>query len=150
MMRRSKKNLEAINDTKIPLHLVCADIRDVRIQNAAIVVLNYTLQFLPPEQRAQMTQNIYEGLRPGGVLILSEKIAFTDEREQRIQTEWYYAFKQFHGYSKMEISQKRTALENVLIPDTWQTHRQRLQRAGFETVHLWHRFFRFASMIAIK
>jgi len=150
MIRRSKVNLKAINDAQIPLQLVCADIRDVHIQNAAMVVLNYTLQFVPPEQRAQMIQTIYDGLRPGGALILSEKIVFEDEHEQQFQTEYYYAFKQFHGYSDMEISQKRTALEHVLIPDSWETHRRRLIRAGFKSAHIWLQYFSFVSILAVK
>jgi tRNA (cmo5U34)-methyltransferase len=149
MIRRSRGILSQEPQTAA-VQLVCADIRSVRISNASLVILNYTLQFLDPQERQPLLDRIYKGLLPGGALLLAEKIAFEDKAEQSFQTDWYYAFKTYNGYSQMEISQKRTALENVLIPDTWQTHRQRLQRAGFETVHLWHRFFRFASMIAIK
>jgi tRNA (cmo5U34)-methyltransferase len=149
MIRRSREILQARPQTAA-VHLICADIRSVNIVNASLVILNYTLQFLDPEERQPLLDRIYSGLQPGGALLLAEKIAFEDKTEQDFQTEWYYAFKTYNGYSQMEISQKRTALENVLIPDTWHTHRQRLERAGFETVHLWHRFFRFASMIAIK
>ena len=149
MIRRSRDILRHQPQTAA-VQLVCADIRSVKITNASLVILNYTLQFLEPEERQPLLERIYNGLQAGGALLLSEKIAFEDEAEQSFQTDWYYAFKTYNGYSQMEISQKRTALENVLIPDTWQTHRRRLQEAGFKTIHLWHRFFRFASMIAIK
>ncbi len=149
MINRSKEILSQAPQAKL-IHLICADIRDIKIKNASLVVLNYTLQFLNPAQRRELIQTIYSGLLPGGGLLLSEKIAFDDTQEQDFQTDWYHAFKEFNGYSKLEISQKRTALENVLIPDSWQTHRQRLQKAGFKTVHLWQRFFSFASIIAIK
>ncbi len=149
MIRRSRDILHRQPETAA-VQLVCADICSVRIANASLVILNYTLQFLEPEERLLLLKRIFNGLQPGGALLLSEKIAFEDETEQAFQTDWYYAFKTYNGYSQMEISQKRTALENVLIPDTWQTHRRRLQEAGFKTIHLWHRFFRFASMIAIK
>ncbi len=149
MIRRSEKIIKktAHGDS---IHLICADIRGVKIENASLVVLNYTLQFLAPEERMDLLNTIYSGLLPGGGLLLSEKIAFEDREEQEFQTDWYHAFKAFNGYSKLEISQKRSALENVLIPDSWQTHQLRLQNAGFETIHLWQRFFSFASIIAIK
>ncbi len=150
MLRRAKANLNHLQEKQIVLQLICADIRDVAIQNAAIVTLNYTLQFLAPDQRPQMVQRIYNGLRPGGALILSEKIAFEEEREQRFQTDWYHTFKQFNGYSEMEISRKRSALENVLIPDSWAAHRQRLTQAGFKSAHIWLQYFSFVSILAVK
>lgn len=149
MIRRSRERLNSQPETAA-VQLVCADIRSVNIKNASLVILNYTLQFIEPKERQPLLNRIYNGLHPGGALLLSEKIAFEDDAEQSFQTEWYYAFKTYNGYSEMEISQKRSALENVLIPDTFSKHKQRLERAGFTTVHLWHRFFSFASMVAIK
>lgn len=149
MIRKSRKLLKA-SGTGPDIQLVCADIRDVKIKNASLVILNYTLQFLSPADRTDLIKKIYAGLLPGGGLLLSEKIKFTDSAEQDFQTDWYYAFKEYNGYSRLEISQKRSALENVLIPDTWDTHRQRLHAAGFESIHLWQRFFSFASIVAIK
>ena len=149
MINRSKKILTSVSGAEL-IHLVCADIRTIKIENASLVVLNYTLQFLDPSERAELIQSIYSGLIHGGGLLLSEKIAFDNAREQDFQTDWYHAFKEFNGYSKLEISQKRSALENVLIPDSWQTHQKRLQNAGFKSIHLWQRFFSFASIIAIK
>ncbi len=149
MIRRAYKLIERIKSSAIP-HLVCADILDIKIKRASLVVLNYTLQFLNPSERKEIIRNIFTGLVEGGALLLAEKIAFDDSDEQGFQTEWYHNFKEFNGYSKMEISRKRTALENVLIPDSWETHKNRLKKAGFKTVHLWHRFFSFASIIAIK
>ena len=149
MIRRSGKIIRETARTDA-IHLVCADIRDINIKNASLVVLNYTLQFLDPARRMDLIRSIYSGLLPGGGLLLSEKIAFDEAEEQDFQTDWYHAFKEFNGYSKLEISQKRTALEKVLIPESWPTHQTRLQKAGFKTVHLWQRFFSFASIIAIK
>lgn len=149
MIRKSAKLLKATGAGP-DIHLVCADIRDIKIEQASLVILNYTLQFLSPTDRDRLMVNIYQGLLPGGGLLLSEKLKFDKETEQDFQTDWYYAFKEYNGYSQLEISQKRSALENVLIPDTWDTHRQRLQSAGFESIHLWQRFFSFASIVAIK
>ena len=87
---------------------------------------------------------------PGGVLVLSEKIRFESDAEQAIQTRLHHEFKRANGYSDLEISQKRAAIEKVLIPETLADHRDRLQRAGFDQVLVWYQCFNFVSMLAIK
>jgi tRNA (cmo5U34)-methyltransferase len=134
----------------VPVEVRCADIRDIAIHNASVVVLNFTLQFIPIADRAALLQRIYQGLLPGGILILSEKLAFDDARQQALQTDMHHAFKQAQGYSDLEISQKRSALDNVLIPEAFATHQQRLLQAGFDSVSIWFQYFNFASMIALK
>jgi tRNA (cmo5U34)-methyltransferase len=126
----------------------CADIRDVSMQDASVVVLNFTLQFLPVEERLPLLQKIRQGMLEGGVLILSEKIAGADEEEDRLLVEMHHAFKGANGYSELEISQKRAALEEVLLPETIATHEARLQAAGFSRVDLWFQCFNFVSFIA--
>ncbi len=133
-----------------PVTILCQDILDTEIDNASVVVLNFVLQFVPKEQRPSLIQKIYVGLQPGGVLILSEKIAFEDEDENQRQIGLHEAFKRAQGYSEMEISRKRTALENVLIPETLATHHTRLKEAGFTASNTWFQCFNFASIIAIK
>jgi tRNA (cmo5U34)-methyltransferase len=95
-------------------------------------------------------QKIHQGMRPGGVLVLSEKLGFDDKQEQAFQEAMQLAFKRANGYSELEISQKRSALEKVLVPDTLQQHQQRLAQAGFSSSHLWFQAFNFASIVAIK
>jgi len=136
--------------TKTPVDLVNADIRDVDIKNASVVVLNFTLQFIDPADRLSLLQKIYDGMLPGGVLILSEKIVFENPQKQSLMTELHLAFKKFHGYSDLEISQKRSALENVLVPETVGTHINRLKKAGFARAEQWFLCFNFSSFIAIK
>ena len=132
------------------LEVRCENIENTEINNASLVIVNFTLQFLPPDSRLSLLQNIYQGLMPGGALVLSEKIVFADEKENQHQIEWYHNFKRANGYSDLEISQKRAALENVLIPDTLETHQQRLRKAGFVDSYRWFQSFNFASVIAIK
>ena len=129
---------------------VCADIQDIDINNASVVVLNYTLQFIPLQQRSQLLTRIYEGMNDRGVLILSEKLAFDSEAEHQRQTALHESFKRAQGYSELEISQKRAALENVLIPESLSTHMQRLGDIGFKDAQLWFRSINFASMMAWK
>jgi|SRR5690554_64495 tRNA (cmo5U34)-methyltransferase len=140
----------AADSGEIPVHLQCANLQDVEIKQASIVVLNFTLQFIPVEQRPDVLQQIYQGLLPGGVLILSEKVAFEDKPHQELMTELHHNFKRSNGYSDLEIAQKRSAIENVLIPETLNTHRTRLRAAGFSSVDVWFQCFNFASIIAIK
>lgn len=127
-----------------------ADIRDIDIERASVVVLNFTLQFVPLADRAPLLRKIYRGMLPGGILILSEKLAFESERQQSLQSEMHHHFKKMQGYSDLEISQKRSALENVLVPESFNTHRERLLAAGFESVEIWFQYFNFSSMIALK
>lgn len=134
----------------IPVEIVCADIRDIPIQNASVVVLNFTLQFIPLPDRLPFLTKIQRGLLPGGILILSEKFRFTDEKQNSLQSEMHHLFKKANGYSDLEISQKRTALENVLIPETYGQHRRRLLMAGFNSAEVWFQYFNFASLIALK
>ncbi len=128
----------------------CEDIRQTPIDNASMVVLNLTLQFLQPEERRGLLEKIYAGLNSGGVLVLSEKVAFEDKTESRRMTQLYQGFKKTMGYSDLEISQKRNALENVLIPDTEQQHLQRLESIGFDEIYQCFRGFNFVSFLAIK
>lgn len=132
----------------IPVRLECADIRDVPITNASVVVLNFTLQFLTPGDRLGLLRRINQGMRPGGVLVLSEKIAGANDEQDRLLSEMHHVFKRANGYSDLEISQKRTALEDVLIPETIAVHQARLAEAGFSRSELWFQCFNFVSLVA--
>ncbi len=145
MLARARQRL-----TDPRIHLICGDIGDVRIQDAGLVVLNFTLQFIPPARRLGLLRQIRQGLRPGGALALSEKITFADADAQQWHTDMHESFKRLQGYSQLEISRKRAALEQVLLPETLETHCQRLQAAGFQQVYPWFQCFNFASMIAIR
>jgi tRNA (cmo5U34)-methyltransferase len=127
---------------------ICDDIRHVSISNASVVILNFTLQFLTVEERLPLLQNIRKGMREDGVLVLSEKISGANEREDALLIELHHTFKRANGYSDLEISQKRAALEEVLLPETIATHKTRLHQAGFSQVDLWFQCFNFVSFIA--
>lgn len=149
MIARCRQVIEA-DSGEVPVDLIEAAIQDVDIYNASMAVLNFTLQFIATDERLTMLQKICVGLNNGGVLILSEKVAFNDEPHQQLMTELHHNFKRANGYSDLEIAQKRTAIENYLIPETLDIHRQRLRAAGFRSVDVWFQCFNFASLIAIK
>lgn len=151
MIHRLNELLEDHTGPQAPeIHAVQQDITQTPFDNASVVVLNFTLQFLQPCQRKALLSRIASGLVPGGVLILSEKIRFEDEVEQALQTEWHHDFKKTQGYSGLEIAQKRDALENVMKPDSMEQHRDRLNSVGFERVSQWFQGFNFVSMVAFR
>ncbi len=147
MIARAKA---CLTDPDLPIVLQQADISTQQIDNASVVVLNFTLQFIPPEQRLALLSRIRQGLRPGGVLVLSEKIASGDAAEQAELEALHHAYKRANAYSELEISQKRTALEQVLIPETCHTHVARLQAAGYRRPTLWYQHCQFVSWVAHK
>ena len=150
MIERGRELLALDLMPTVPVTMICDDLQEVAIENASVVVLNFTLQFVPPTERLALIQRIYDGLRPGGVLILSEKITFSEPERQLFHEELHHDFKRANGYSDLEISQKRSALEKVMIPETVACHQSRLQAAGFSSAELWFQCFNFASLVALK
>ncbi|GLT15861.1 carboxy-S-adenosyl-L-methionine synthase CmoA [Vibrio algivorus] len=149
MIERCKLHINAYrSDT--PVNVVEADIRDIKIENASVVVLNFTLQFLSPEDRYSLLEKIYAGLRPGGILILSEKYIFENQAAHELLIDLHHDFKRANGYSELEISQKRSAIENVMRPDSIESHKQRFEKIGFSSYEVWFQCFNFGSMFAIK
>lgn len=150
MIEQAQQLLSADQNQLVDVDLVCNDLLDIQISNASVVVMNFTLQFIAIEQRDALLKRIYDGLKPGGVLILSEKLAFDDEQVNQFHIDSHHDFKRSNGYSDLEISQKRSALENVLIPESLEAHQHRLKSAGFSFIDKWFQCFNFISMVAIK
>tara|TARA_R110000850_G_scaffold31135_29_gene85992 strand:+ start:1983 stop:2777 length:795 start_codon:yes stop_codon:yes gene_type:complete len=150
MIRRARQVIAADGQDEIPVEFVEGRIQDVAIENGSLAVLNFTLQFIDVAERPALLKKIGRGLNPGGVLILSEKVAFDDQPHQELMIELHHNFKRANGYSDLEIAQKRAAIENVLLPESLTVHRQRLRAAGFSSVDVWFQCLNFASIIAIK
>ena len=134
----------------IPVHVHEADLTEFPLDDASVVAMNFTLQFIAPGARNNLMTRIANSLLPGGALILSEKVCFDETTVNDLHIDMYHAFKSANGYSELEISQKRNALENVLVPDTLDTHQQRLKDAGFSHSTVWFQCFNFASIVAIR
>ena len=149
MISRLRNTLTERSDASA-VETVHADIRNVPITDASVVILNLTLQFLPPDDRTALINTIAAGMRPGGALILSEKICFDDPAQQQLMTDLHHDFKRAHGYSDLEIAQKRTAIENRLVPESLPIHIDRLRKAGFSSVAPWFQCFNFASILAVR
>ncbi|WP_371373161.1 carboxy-S-adenosyl-L-methionine synthase CmoA [Thalassotalea aquiviva] len=149
MVERCKIHINAFkSDT--PCEVKKGDILTEPMQNASVIVLNFTLQFIAKEHRAELIQRIYDALIPGGIFILSEKIYDQDPTCKSLLNELHHNFKRANGYSELEIAQKRTAIENVMLPDTLEEHMKRLQKSGFAHGSTWFQCFNFFSLFAIK
>ena len=140
----------ALDQASVPVFLRCEDILDTPIENASMVVLNFTLQFVPLAQRQALIEKIAAGLRPGGMLVVSEKFQLEDAGLNDLFIDLHHRFKEQNGYSKTEISRKRAAIENVLVPETLRVHESRILKAGFSSFAVWFQCFNFASMVAVK
>ena len=134
----------------VDVQILHADIREVEITRVSMAVLNYTLQFLPVADRLPMLKKIADGMVHNGILILSEKVVDHDPHIEGLLVELHHQFKRRNAYSELEISRKRTALENVLIPEPMDVHLERLRQAGFRHAGPWLRFFNFVSILATK
>lgn len=141
---------EQARDSLDRIELVNSDISAWHYENASFVTLNFTLQFLSPAARLPLLEKLHAAMLPGACLVLSEKVVFDDGDEDRFHDRLHTLFKRANGYSELEISQKRAALENVLIRDSIDTHKRRLHEAGFNRVYCWFQCFNFISLVAFR
>ena len=147
MVKKWQTNLSGKVDN---FEIVCGDINDIYIENASIVVLNLTLQFVEVEKRSILIQKIYDGLIPGGVLIISEKIHFDNKENQEQLVNLHLDFKRANGYSELEIANKRQSLENILVTESKQAHLERLKLCGFRESSCYFQCLNFASFLSVK
>ncbi|MBP7554649.1 MAG: carboxy-S-adenosyl-L-methionine synthase CmoA [Chitinophagaceae bacterium] len=150
MLDKCRSKLTELGFTR-PFDLRCADLNQgVEIENASVVVLCLTLQFVRPIYRERLIKDIYKGLNPGGALILIEKILAEESNFNRDFIRYYYNYKRRNQYSELEISQKREALENVLIPYKLSENISLLRDQGFAHCEVFFKWYNFAGLIAVK
>jgi len=150
MLDKAREKFSALSFTR-EVDLRVQDMNDsCRIENASIVNLILTLQFIRPLKREKLIAEIYRGLNPKGALILIEKVLGEDSLFNRLFIDYYYEMKRRHGYSELEISQKREALENVLIPYKLLENRELLLSSGFSSVDVFFKWYNFCGIIAVK
>jgi tRNA (cmo5U34)-methyltransferase len=148
MVKKAREVLSA-DSGLCPVEVCQGDITAMNYEKASLIVLNFTLQFAPPEQRAQLLGTLADSLVPGGALVLSEKTEISQEGSEKLYREMHDAFRESNGYSQMEISRKREALERVLIPERPERYEQLLKEAGLVPLQ-WFRCLHFVSWVARK
>ena len=150
MLNKCRQKMLDLN-LKRNFDLSVADLNDkVPIKNACVVILCLTLQFVRPMNREKLLKQIFDGLNPGGALILVEKILAEDTNFNRDFIKYYYDMKRRHNYSELEISQKREALENVLIPYKSSENIALLRDTGFQPCEVFFKWYNFTGIIAKK
>jgi len=147
MLNRARSKTKAFG---YDIKFIMNDIFNVNLKTSKVIISNYTLQFIRPLQREQLIKKIYDSLDDGGVFIFSEKIVTTDTFLNKAYIDEYYKFKKTQGYSQFEISQKREALENVLIPYSYDENKMMIKDAGFKHFDCIFKWINFATFIAIK
>jgi tRNA (cmo5U34)-methyltransferase len=149
MLEQARARLAALDLDPAP-RLVEGDVRTVDLEPASLVALNWTLQFVPPDDRAPLLARLHETLVPGGALVLSEKVVDPDPDTQALIDGLHLDFKRHQGYSELEIAAKRTAIEDVLVPETVEAHVARLRGAGFARVAPVARSLNFVTLLAVR
>ena len=149
MIELFKKRLAAFGGAG-SINPVVSDIMNINFTPASVIISNLTVQFISPDKRDLLIKRIYDALVPGGIFLLTEKTINPDEDFAALQQEFYYRLKEENGYSQIEITRKREALENVLIPETVEAHITRLNTAGFNAIEIWLKWFHFTSFICRK
>ena len=147
MLDQCSKNLLG---TEANIQYICDDIENIQFENASLIVLNLTLQFINPKNRSDLIERIFKSLLPGGALIISEKIIHENEEINKSLISLHESFKRENGYSETEIAQKRKAIEDVLIPESIEQHLKRLSDAGFKKPLVQMQCINFASFLAVK
>ena len=147
MIEQCSKNLFG---TEANIQYICDDIENIQFENASLIVLNLTLQFIKPKNRSKLVKRMYDSLLPGGALIISEKIIHKNKETNKSLISLHESFKRENGYSETEIAQKRKAIEEVLIPESIEQHLKRLSDSGFKKPLVQMQCINFASFLAVK
>ncbi len=147
MLDRAYKKTKAFG---VDIQFQNADLLDIDYKDAKLILSNYTLQFIRPLQREKLVKKIYNNLKENGIFIFSEKLISSNKVLNKQYIDEYYAFKKAQGYSEFEISQKREALENVLIPYTQEENKKMILDAGFKECEILFKWLNFATFLAIK
>ncbi|WP_168203400.1 carboxy-S-adenosyl-L-methionine synthase CmoA [Oceanispirochaeta crateris] len=150
MCREAIEKISSIDYEKDRILIEEGDILEEPIENASVVIMNYTLQFIDPLKRENLIKKIYRGLNHNGILLVSDKTLQSHTDISRIFVDNYYNLKRKNGYSELEISRKREALENVLIPYPIREEEELFRICGFEAVDLFYSWYNFSSFICLK
>lgn len=150
MCKEANEKLNTLAIDREKQRVVNGDLLKIEIQNPSVIIMNYTLQFVKPLMREALIKKIYDSLPHNGILLVSDKMVQSHTDVSRIFIEYYYNFKRTNGYSELEISQKREALENVLIPYSVEEELNLFKRSGFEVIDTFFSWYNFSSFICIK
>ena len=150
MLEKCRKKLSE-NHFAGEYELICSDLnKGILVENASVVVMVLSLQFIRPLHRERLIENVFRGINDNGSLIIVEKVLGEDSVFNRLFIKYYYDMKKRNGYSDLEISKKRESLENVLIPYRLLENRELLLKQGFRYCDIFFKWYNFCGMVAVK
>lgn len=132
------------------VELVTADITELSLEEADLIVSYYTLQFIQPKLRQGIVAKIYQALNPGSAFLLFEKIVAQDAYLQEMATLINSNFKLDRGFKASEIIAKANSLRGVMKTVTAAAHQHMLATAGFSRVFPIMKYMCFEGYLAIK
>jgi len=147
MIQRAKNKAKAFG---VDITFKEKDFLEYKFNTNKLIIANYTIQFIRPIKREKLISKIYHSLEDNGIFLMSEKLISEDKKLNKILIDIYYDYKKQKGYSEYEISKKREALENVLIPYTEEENKEMLKNAGFKHIETIFRWCNFATFLAFK
>jgi tRNA (cmo5U34)-methyltransferase len=120
-----------------------------QFENASLISAIFTLQFIPIHERQPVVRNIYEGLNPGGVFLLAEKVYSSDPEIDRLINNSHLDFKR-EITDAAQILENDVRLRSIMRPLTLQENVSLLGNAGFNRCECFWRVNNFVALIAIK
>ena len=162
IVRTKKGNILAVDNSEAMINFcksrikdshisfILDDITKIEIENASVASLNFVLQFLEPSVRLNFLKGVFKGLIKGGALLLSEKFSFDSNKEEESVSRIHHSFKLSNGYSELEVSRKRDALEGVLISQSQAENEELLYESGFSEIRKVMKNLNFVTYVAIK
>jgi len=146
MIKRAQKKCYGIENIK----WICDGVENIEFKNGSIVNMAYILQFIPEGDRKKVLERVFDGMVDGGILIFCEKTHSNSKIFEESFIDIYHDFKMRNGYSKLEIDQKRKALEKILVPMSLEEYEQILKDIGFREIRILMKYLNFTSMVAVK
>lgn len=150
MAEKAREKLSKGKHKNNEIRILHRDISDMEFEGSSVVILNYVLHFIEPQKREQLLNKIYNCLFPNSILIVSDKILQSNSDTGKTFAEIYCRYKKTNGYTDMEISLKRDALENILIPCTIEKEENLFRSAGFKNIDILFSWLNFTSFVLLK
>jgi tRNA (cmo5U34)-methyltransferase len=116
------------------IEFICESVTSPRLEQAAVTLALYVLQFTPVKTRLETLRQIRRSLTPSGVFIWAEKVRYEDQGEQSLVDAAYRQFKRDQGFTEAEIEEKARSLVGVLVPLTERENVELLEKAGFRSI----------------
>jgi tRNA (cmo5U34)-methyltransferase len=107
------------------------------------VLCNWTLHFIREKQ--SYLQDIYNGLVPGGFLIVTDKTC-----NSGIDLDLYHDFKRSQGVSEQEIAAKAAAVQDIMFINDPEWYQTTLTDLGFQDVVIINQVPCFTTFLAFK